>query len=136
MDDWDPAAIARARGIAFVAPQKPFTRGEVEELLQAEEDGAVVILTTGQPDSAGSRPLLEAHGLALVPQADGNGHARRPDREPARARAAASVPRRLADRRHRRAATRPTLPGVEVIYRQGEDVLSPCSGTSAREACC
>ncbi len=55
MDDWDSAAIGRARGVAFVAPQKSFRHGEVADLLRAEEDGAIVILATGQPDSAGSR---------------------------------------------------------------------------------
>ena len=55
LEDWDPAAIAKARGIAFVAPQRSFTAGEVADLFKAEERGAVAILTAGQPDAAGSR---------------------------------------------------------------------------------
>lgn len=68
LEKWDPAAIAQARGIAFVAPQRSFSQREVADLLRAEERGAVVILTAGQPDAAGSRRLLEAHGLALLPR--------------------------------------------------------------------
>ncbi len=68
MEDWDPSAIARARGIAFVAPQRSFRVGEVNALLKAEERGAVVILTVGQPDAAGSKRLLDAHGFTLLPR--------------------------------------------------------------------
>ena len=67
-EDWDPSAIARARGIAFVAPQRSFSRREVEELVRAEESGAVIILAVGQPDAAGSRRVLDAHGLAVAPR--------------------------------------------------------------------
>ena len=68
MEDWDAAAIERARGVVFVAPQRSFTQAEVNDLMKAEERGTVVILTAGQPDSAGARPLIEAHGLALLPR--------------------------------------------------------------------
>ncbi len=68
MKDWDASAISQAKGIAFVAPQRSFTRRKVEELVKAEEEGTVVLLTTGEPDSLGSRALLEAHGLALAPR--------------------------------------------------------------------
>ncbi len=37
LEDWDPAAIAKARGIAFVAPQCLVPAGEVADLLNAEE---------------------------------------------------------------------------------------------------
>ncbi len=68
LEDWDRDAIAKARGIAFVAPQSSFSAGEISNHLDAEIRGAVVILTAGQPDSAGSRRLVEAHGLALLPR--------------------------------------------------------------------
>ncbi len=123
MDDWDPAAIRRARGIGFVAPQKSFTSREVEELLRAEKNGAVIILTTAQPDSAGSLPLLEAHRLALVPRPMG----------------AVTSAEPMASRREREQQPRfldawpivaadvgdpAKLPDVEVIYRQGDDVVA------------
>jgi hypothetical protein len=123
MEDWDPAAIARARGIAFVAPQRSFTAAEVKDVLDAEERGAVVILTAGQPDSAGARRLLDAHGLSLVPRPLGSVSSADPG----------------ASRRERETHPRfldawpivtseggnpVELPGVEVIYRHGHDVVA------------
>src|SRR5262249_30914717 len=63
MDYWDPSAVARARAIAFVAPQRSFTPREVKDLLKAEKRGAVVLLAVGQPESSGSQGPLDAHGL-------------------------------------------------------------------------
>jgi hypothetical protein len=123
LDTWDPAAIARARGIAFVAPQKSFTPREVEDLLSAEEGGAVVLLTVGQPDSAGSRRLLEAHDLALLPKPMGTVSSAEPtasrlerEREPRFLDAWPIVTAGGSDV----AAT----PGVEVLYRRGGDVVA------------
>ena len=124
MKEWDPAAIARARGVAFVAPQRSFSRREVEELLRAEEAGAVVLLNTGEPDSGGSRRLLEAHGLALVPRPMGTvtsaeTAASRRERE--------GQPRFLDAWPIVAAGTQgdpATLSGVEVIYRRGEAVTA------------
>ena len=123
IDAWDSDAIDRARGIAFVAPQKSFTRGEVEELLRAEQNGAVVILATGQPDSAGSRPLLDAHGLALVPRPLGTVTPAEPT---ASRREREQQPRFLDAWPIVAAGERDpaTLPGVEVIYRHGDDVVA------------
>ena len=82
-----------------------------------------MILATGQPDSAGSGPLLDAHGLALVPRPLGTVTPAEP----------------MASRREREQqprfldawpivapmkATPRNLPGVEVIYRQGDDVVA------------
>ena len=102
MERWDAQGIGRARGIAFVAPQRPFGADEIGQLLRAEESGAVVLMAVGQPDSAATAPVLAAHGLAAGPAPSGDGLGRRPDREPARARAAAPGPGRLADRDRRR----------------------------------
>jgi hypothetical protein len=124
MKDWDSAAIGRARGIAFVAPQRSFNRREIEELLKAEEGGAVVLLNTGEPESSGSRRLLEAHGLALVPRPMGTVTSADP-----------SASRREREQRPRFFDAWPivaadgegdptALPGVEVIYRHGEDVVA------------
>ncbi len=66
MDDWRGQDVVRARGVAFIAPSKPFRQDEIETLLHAEEQGKVVILAVGEPDAAGSRRLLEAHGLAIA----------------------------------------------------------------------
>jgi hypothetical protein len=123
MDDWVPKAIRRARGVAFVAPQKAFSRGEVEELLRAEEDGAVVILATGQPDSGGSQPLLDAHELALLPRpmgtvtsAESTASRREREQQPRFLDAWPIVGRGARDPE--------TLAGVEVIYRQCDDVVA------------
>jgi hypothetical protein len=122
MKDWDPAAIAQARGIVFVAPQRSFTAAEVRDILKAEDRGKVVILTVGQPDSTGARRLLDAHGLALEP---------RPLGTVSSADSAAG---------HRERETHPRfldawpivavdggnpseLPGVENVYRHGRDVV-------------
>ena len=124
MKDWDASAISRARGIAFVAPQRSFTPGEVDELVKAEREGTVVLLTTGEPDSGGSRALLEAHGLALVPRPMGTvtsadiGASRR-ERE--------SFPRFLDAWPIVAAGTEGDpagLAGVDVIYRHGDDVIA------------
>jgi uncharacterized protein DUF4350 len=123
MEDWDPSAIARARGIAFVAPRRAFTVGEVNALLEAEERGAVVILTVGQPDAAGSKRLLDAHGLTLLPRpmgtvtpADPSASRREREKQP---RFLDAWPIATPDGRDPA-----ELPGVEVIYRHGEDVVA------------
>ncbi len=124
MEAWDSAAIARARGIAFVAPQRSFSRGEVADLLNAEEGGTVVLLTVGQPDSAGSQRLLEAHGLALVPRPLGTVTAAEP-----------GASRRERERKPRFLDAWPivaasdegdpvALPGIQVIYKQGKDTIA------------
>ncbi len=123
LEDWDPAAIAKARGIAFVAPQRSFTASEVADLLNAEERGAVVILTVGQPDAAGSRRLLDAHGLALLPRPMGtvtpvSPTASRRERE-SHPRFLDAWPIVAADGRDLA-----TEPGVEIIYRHGDDVIA------------
>jgi len=122
-DDWDSSVIARARGIAFVAPQRSFSSGEVDDLLRAEEAGATVLLAVGQPDSAASRPLLQAHGLALAPRPLGMVTASDPlasfrdrEKEP---RFLDAWPITTIE-----AGDPTTLPGVEVIYRRGEDVIA------------
>ncbi len=123
LEDWDSAAVAKARGIAFVAPQRSFAAGEVADLLNAEARGAVVILTVGQPDSAGSRRLLDAHGLALLPRPMGTVS---PVSPTASRRERESQPRFLdawpivaADGRDLA-----DIPGVEIIYRHGDDVIA------------
>jgi hypothetical protein len=65
LDDWDDAAISKARGVGFIAPQRSFTRREVEDLLRFEAGGGVVLLAVGQPDCAAAKALLVAHGLDL-----------------------------------------------------------------------
>ncbi len=122
-DSWDAEDIARARGIAFVAPQRSFRPNEVEDLLKAESSGAIVLLAVGQPDSAASRPLLQAHGLALAPRPLGTVTAASP----------------LASQREREKEPRfldawpittveggdpASLTGVEIIYRQGDDAVA------------
>jgi hypothetical protein len=123
MEVWDPEAIARARGIAFVAPQRSFSVGEVNALLKAEERGAVVILTTGQPDSAGSKRLLDAHGFTLLPRpmgkvtpADPTASRREREKQP---RFLDAWPIATLDGRDPA-----EVPGVEIIYRHGEDVVA------------
>jgi len=122
-DDWDGAAIARARGVAFIAPQRSFSPNEIKDLLDAEEAGATTILAVGEPDSPASRRLLEAHGLALAPRPLGTVTAASP----------------LASQREREKAPRfldawpittveggdpAALAGCEVIYRQGDDAVA------------
>jgi hypothetical protein len=123
MDQWDLKAIGQARGVAFVAPQKSFTRREVGELLRAEDDGAVVILTTGQPDSEGSRPLLAAHGLILAPRPMGT----ITPSEPTASRGERERQPRFLDAWPIVALGEKdptTLSDVEVIYRHGDDVVA------------
>ncbi len=81
MDDWDPKAIRRARGVAFIAPQKAFTaRGRRVVACRRRRGG-------GHPDhrptrfgrlsAAARRPRVGARAAA-----DGNRHASRADRKP------------------------------------------------------
>jgi hypothetical protein len=107
-----------------VAPPQSLTRREIDEVLEAEKEGAVFLLTTGEPDSRGSRAIQEAHGLALAPRPLGTdtssdiGASRR-ERE--------KVPRFLDAWPIVTASSErdpDTLPGVEVIYRHGEDVVA------------
>ena len=123
MKDWDATAINQAKGIAFVAPQRR-SRREVDELIKAEEEGAIVLLTTGEPDSGGSRALLEAHGFSLIPRPMGkvtsaDPAAGRRERE-AQPRFVDAWPIVTASDQGNPAA----LPGVEVIYRHGDDVMA------------
>ncbi len=96
---------------------------EVQDLSDAERRGLVVILSTGQPDSAGSRRLLEAHDLALLPRPLGTVSSAEPG---ASRRERESHPRFLdawpiVTGKRRNPAD---LPGVEVIYRHGGDVVA------------
>jgi hypothetical protein len=123
MDSWDAKAIGQARGIAFVAPQRSFSAREIDDLLDAEDRGGVVILSVGYPDSAASGGLLAAHGLALAPRPLGTVTAGEP-----------TASRRERERHPRFLDAWPIvrvddgdpslLAGVEVIYRQGEDVIA------------
>ena len=101
--------------------------------MNAEDAGAVVLLTTGQPDSHGSRPLLTAHDLALLPKPMGTVSAVDP-----------TLSRREREQQPRFLDAWPivaveggdptALPGVEVIYRRGETSWR-CSGAEGAEAC-
>lgn len=121
LDRWDRAAIVRARGIAFIAPQRSFTRAQVADLLRAEEAGGVVLLAVGQPDAAASRSLLRAHGLDLSRRPLGTipsgvtGHGRRGREKPRFLDAWPIVRTSGAD---------PAAdPRVDVLYRAGDDVI-------------
>ncbi len=82
-----------------------------------------MILATGEPDSAGAQPLLDAHGLALLPRPLGMITP-----------AAPTASRREREQQPRFIDAWPivaagerdpeTLPGVEVIYRHGDDVVA------------
>ncbi len=65
LDSWDIAKISKAKGIAFIAPQRPFTRSEVDSLLEFEKSGGIVLLAVGHAESPPSQSLLSAHGLKL-----------------------------------------------------------------------
>ena len=123
MEDWDRAAIARARGIAFIAPHRSFSAAEVKDLMGAEERGAVVILAAGQPDSGGASRLIEAHGFKLLPRPLGtvtsaDPGASRVERE-SHPRFLDAWPIEAAD-----GGNPVELPGVDVIYRHGRDVVA------------
>lgn len=123
MKTWDSKSIARARGIAFIAPQRPIPPSEVADLMRAEKEGTVILLSVGHPDSAGSRHLLAAHGLELVPRPLGTLMSTSPS---ASRREREQVPRFLdawpiatIDE-----GDPASLPGVEVIYRHEGDVVA------------
>jgi len=59
--------IGAARGIALVAPRREFTGGEVNDLLEYEKTGGVVMLAVGAPDAGPVAALLNAHGVRLHP---------------------------------------------------------------------
>jgi hypothetical protein len=121
MESWDPEAIGRSKGVAFVAPQESFTMAEIKTLIDAEEAGSVTILVVGQPDAASSRSLLEAHGLALAPRPLGTVS----DVEPGASRQERIQHPRFLDAWPIVAADRESLGGVpgEVIYQYGDDVI-------------
>jgi hypothetical protein len=123
MEAWDPATIARSKGIAFIAPQRSFIAAEVNDLLDAERRGVVVILTAGEPDSGGSGRLLEAHGLALLPTPLGTVSSA----DPSASRRERETHPRFFDAWPIVTSERGNpadLPGVEVIYGHGEDVVA------------
>jgi hypothetical protein len=123
MRHWNSATIERARGLAFVAPQQAFTAAEVQELMRAERRGAVVILAAGQPDSEGSRRLLEAHGLALAPRPLGTVTSA----DPTASRRERETHPRLLDAWPivRSDGGDPVeLPGVDILYRRGTDTVT------------
>ena len=125
LDHWDRATLSRARGIAFIAPQRPFSKSEVDDLLRFEAGGGVVLLAVGQPDSSASRPVLLAHGLDLagrplgtVPdtQTLATGPGGRERETPRFLDAWPIVDATGGDPS--------TIPGVEVLYRDGKDVIA------------
>ncbi len=124
LDKWDRAALAKAKGVAFIAPQRAFTRGEVEDLLRFEEAGGVSLIAVGYPDASASRTLLRTHGLDLVARPLGS---------------VPRVPANVAGRR--REQERPhfldawpiistsgrdlaAIPEVDVLYRAEDDVIA------------
>jgi hypothetical protein len=118
LEDWDRAMIDKSRGIAFIAPQRSFTHGEVDDLLRFEEAGGVVLIAVGQPDSSACRPLLAAHGLALANRPLGT---------------VPSVGERGREKPHfldawpivSASGGDPTpMPGIDVLYRDGKDVIA------------
>jgi hypothetical protein len=123
LEHWDGQAIARARAAAFIAPQKTFSRSEVNDLLNAEKAGTVLILAASQPDSSGARALLDAHGLALLPRplgtvtsADLSASRRERETHPRFLEAWPIVASDGGDPAR--------LPGVDIIYRHGPDVVA------------
>jgi hypothetical protein len=95
----------------------------VKDLLNAEERGAVVILTTSQPDSAGARRLLDAHGLTLVPRPLGTVS----PADPAASRRERETHPRFMDAWPvvtSEGGNPVELPGVEAIYQHGRDVVA------------
>ena len=122
---WDSAAIAQSRAIAFVAPQRRFTRAEVDDLLEYESRGGVVILATGQPDASAARPVLQAHRLALSDRPLGtvpNAQTKAPGSEGQ----AKETPRFLDAWPvvTELGGDPAVLPGAEVLYRDGDDVIA------------
>jgi hypothetical protein len=122
VDEWDRTAIAKAKGIAFIAPQRSFTKAEVDDLLRFEEAGGVVLLAVGEPDSAASRPLFLAHGLDLANRplgtvpSTGVNPGRRAREKPRFLDAWPIVSTSSEDLA--------TVPGVDVLYRAGDDVVA------------
>ena len=57
-----------SRGMAMIAPQKPLSDQEINDLMEAEASGFVLILAVGKPDSAASERLLSAHDLKIDPR--------------------------------------------------------------------
>lgn len=68
LKEWDFQRFRKARGIAFVAPQKAISLRQVSELEQFEQDGGIVLVAAGYPDLAGCRALLAAHDVSLAPR--------------------------------------------------------------------
>ncbi len=90
IERWDSAAIGRARGVAFVAPQKSFTRWEVKELLRGRRRRDRHV-GCGSARFGRLAPAARSPRPGPRPATIGNGHVRRADGNPPRAGAAASL---------------------------------------------
>lgn len=62
---WDHEIVKQARAIAFVAPTKRIEGSQLEELLDYEEAGGIVLVSAGYDHYPAVKSLLDRHCLAL-----------------------------------------------------------------------
>lgn len=65
LDRWDHEIVKQARAIAFVAPTKRIEGTQLEELLDYEEAGGIVLVSAGYDHYPAVKSLLDRHRLAL-----------------------------------------------------------------------
>jgi len=64
---WDPAAVRNASVLALVAPRKPFSAAELEDVTRALIEGATVLVAASAPQAGIVNPLLSRFGLSVAP---------------------------------------------------------------------
>lgn len=65
LDRWDHEIVKQARAIAFVAPTKRIEGSQLDELLNYEEAGGIVLVSAGYDHFPAIQALLDRHRLAL-----------------------------------------------------------------------
>lgn len=65
-DNWGWPTLRGSRCLFLIAPQRPFTRAEISDVLRFVHGGGDVVMTCGRKEVAACRTLLEALGLEVL----------------------------------------------------------------------
>jgi hypothetical protein len=66
MEQWSISEFQDARALVFIAPRRPISSSEINDILTYEANGGVTILACGGPDCLPAERLLQVHNVAIL----------------------------------------------------------------------